>query len=177
MDFSEILKHEISHVRIPRDAFAEFSNLSSLTFKKVEIETWNYKKILFSIFKKKLETAKTEQEKKTIGLIHSDILCTLASSFKLSKEIRPYEVQLELVSDTPCPKVHSDYVPLRIVCTYQGPGTLFYPDKKTEHQTNPFEILLMKGRKFNLDEANACDHRSPILKCGEERLILKIDFK
>ncbi len=36
---------------------------------------------------------------------------------------------LQLVTSTSCPKFHADFVTLRALCTYAGPGTMFVDER------------------------------------------------
>jgi hypothetical protein len=199
--FSDIFKSDSNFLRIPRESFIDFSNqninIKKLTFGKIQIENWNYESQIDEVFNKKLNATSNTDDISAIEKIRCDILEILNSSFNLSSIHIPYEISLSLVSGIPCTKLHADFLPLRLICTYLGPGTIFLPKESTRYtclnagsankrvlvkgkpslQAEPFEILLLKGRKFNKGEMKPCAHRSPEVFNSDKRLVLKVDFK
>ena len=79
-----------------------------------------------------------------------------------------------------CPGWHIDRVGIRLVCTYQGPGTQWLDDQvvdrsglhhsriqeKTAVQAATGEIVLLKGALWQDNEALGAVHRSPELAPG-----------
>lgn len=199
--FSEILKKENCFIRIPRKPFIDFSfledRLNSFSFGKTEIESWDFAEKIEEIFLTKLDSSKSAIESEALLAIKEDTLSILEESFKFSKDYRPNEVSLSLVKGVPCTKLHADFLPLRLICTYFGVGTIFLPKESTRYpclnegrpnkrvlikgkpqlQAKPFEILILKGRKFNKGELRPCAHRSPEVEGNKLRLVLKVDFK
>lgn len=199
--FGEILAKENNFVRIPRKPFLNFSQfedkLEVFTFSKKKIEEWNYKKEIEKIFRDKCNATQTKSIKSSLNDIKEDILQILKDSFEFNDEYSPHEVSLSLVKGVPCTKLHADFLPLRLICTYLGPGTIFLPKESTRYpclnegrpnkrviikgkpqlQAEPFEILILKGRKFNKGELRPCAHRSPEVEGEQQRLVLKVDFK
>ena len=100
-----------------------------------------------------------------------------------------------------CRKIHTDFVSLRLLCTYAGPGTDWLPneDLVREHlgrtdvdvdaanrsmirpgavlrRCEPGEVLLLKGEAYPGNRAWGAAHRSPpIEELGAARLVLKLD--
>ena len=76
-----------------------------------------------------------------------------------------------------CPGWHVDRVGIRLVCTYQGPGTQWLDDQNTDRrdlrsdetkesalvQASPGEIVLLKGALWQGNDAFGAIHRSPCL--------------
>jgi hypothetical protein len=76
-----------------------------------------------------------------------------------------------------CPGWHVDRVGIRLVCTYQGPGTQWLHDQGVDRgglrsartagaafiQADPGEIVLLKGALWQGNEAFGAVHRSPEL--------------
>ena len=198
LEYSEILRKDVNFLRLPRKPFLDFScmNLQNLSFGKTAVEGWNYNTIIEELFAKKANGLE-KLELSKLEVIKTDILRILASCFELSDTCIPHEVSLNLVKGVPCTKLHADFLPLRLICTYVGPGTIFLPKESTRYpclnegrankrvlikgkpmlQSEPFEILLLKGRKFNKGEFRPCAHRSPEVDKGQDRLVLKVDFK
>jgi G3E family GTPase len=102
---------------------------------------------------------------------------------------------LKLVDDVMCPNFHYDHVLYRLLCTYMGPSTLWIPDeyvhKKascsgnidlsiSEDTTNHVEsvkenwIIVLKGARCPGN--NPIVHKSPLVKDGEIRLLLRVDI-
>lgn len=96
-------------------------------------------------------------------------------------------IRLEIVETDACKKFHADYVSLRLILTYAGPGTqwLDQGDAARLHDGAAIETLcvraiptgdvaLFKGRKWARDAPII--HRSPpIADTGQRRLVLVID--
>ena len=111
------------------------------------------------------------------------------------------DAQLYTQRSDGCRKIHSDYVSLRIMCTYAGPGTDWLPesDLVREHlgpskldaetanlkviregarlqRCGTGDILLLKGERFPGNLGRGAAHRSPPLEAdGATRVVLKID--
>ena len=98
---------------------------------------------------------------------------------------------LESVHDVPCPKFHQDNITLRLICSYAGVGTDWlensnvnpHPnccggsmvlDESRIQQLAPFDVALMKGKLWPKNDMGIY-HRSPELKPGEPRLVVKMD--
>lgn len=198
-DFNDILAKENNFLRISRSPIFDFETVEShlLTFSKTSIESWNYSQLIGDLFEQKLLLAKSSSDKSALKAMRDDIFNILASCYALDASYLPYEISLSTVTGVPCTKLHADFLPLRLVCTYQGPGTVFLPRESTRYpclnegrenrrvlikgkpsfQAEPFELLLLKGRKFNKGELKPCAHRSPEVEKGQKRLVLKIDFR
>lgn len=85
-------------------------------------------------------------------------------------------VRLEVVDTDACRRFHADYVPLRLLCTYVGPGTQWHrcdrPDEVEQLRTG--DVAIFKG--LDALDPPALLHRSPPIACtGERRLLLVLD--
>lgn len=108
-----------------------------------------------------------------------DIL-TLAHQYRTFSHTQELRVRLEIIIGDSCRRFHVDNVPLRLLCTYAGPGVQWrYQDEEAIHQTNTGAITLLKGLKFpGWSEERAILHRSPPLSaCSTptQRLLLTVD--
>jgi hypothetical protein len=96
-------------------------------------------------------------------------------------------IRLEKMTDRMCPKFHVDSVPLRLLCTYQGPGTE-WTDPNTAYSINfdePYDETLLHhfpagsitiyGGSQSLNGLKPLWHRSPAVAQGDGRLLLCID--
>jgi len=125
----------------------------------------------------------------------SDVLMLL----ELFQEILPsatMQVYMARVESDMCRRYHADYNILRLLCTYEGPGTLWLPDQAVDYkqlgpkgdpqrvvldpamvqQTSPGDVILLKGALYPAEETKAAIHRSPsIEESGQARLLLRID--
>ena len=118
-------------------------------------------------------------------------LCEFFFKRTISKNIK---LRLEVVKTDMCRFFHTDNYRQRLLCTYKGPGTewLDHSNVKREglgkgcnnnivkdfskvNKANTFDVLLLKGTKY--EGANsAIVHRSPpIRKEAKTRILLKID--
>ncbi len=76
-----------------------------------------------------------------------------------------------------CPKWHIDKVPIRMLCTYEGPGTEWLEDQGVEcsklsdptvvdaacQRAVAGEVVLLKGALWQGNEAGGAIHRSPAI--------------
>ncbi|MDZ8117902.1 DUF1826 domain-containing protein [Pontiella agarivorans] len=109
--------------------------------------------------------------------------------------------RLESLRDSACCKFHTDYLTLRMLCTYFGPGTEWAPEEAVCHEEigctadstaaanrriipNPETIqrtasgtvLLFKGNRYPGTEGRGLVHRSaPVSAPHHTRLLLRID--
>ncbi len=83
-------------------------------------------------------------------------------------------LRLARVGHAMCPGWHVDRVGIRLVCTYQGPGTQWLDDQDIDRrpgrmkesafiQAIPGEIVLLKGALWQGNDAFGAVHRSPEL--------------
>ncbi len=85
-----------------------------------------------------------------------------------------------------CPGWHTDRTGIRLVCTYQGPGTQWLDEQGVDRrnlpvgggfiQATPGEIVLLKGALWPGNEAFGAVHRSPELgSCASLRTLITLD--
>lgn len=105
-----------------------------------------------------------------------------------------------VVETNACRKLHADWVPLRLLCTYAGPGTEWVPDAavRREAMVEPLpcpdaanaaivpgegairrarvgDVVVMKGETYPGNAGHGAVHRSPPIEAaGERRLVLKL---
>lgn len=107
-----------------------------------------------------------------------DDIVGLAGAFIALMGGETARVRLEALAHDGCTKLHSDYVDVRLITTYYGPGTDYAPDGDANAplvRMATGDIGLFKGRGYGSGHP-ACLHRSPpIVATGERRLILVID--
>ncbi|MHA3979375.1 DUF1826 domain-containing protein [Halovulum sp. GXIMD14794] len=90
-------------------------------------------------------------------------------------------LRLDVVRGNACHRFHTDYVPLRMLCTYRGSGTQFGPagedgNPSTVDQMRAGDVGLFRGRLWPGDVPCGLLHRSPPIEgTGEIRLLLAID--
>lgn len=111
-------------------------------------------------------------------LLH-DVL-NLAHQYRTFSQTQELRVRLEIITGDSCRRFHVDNVPLRLLCTYAGPGVQWrYQDEETIQETRPGAITLLKGLKFpGWSEERAILHRSPPLSScafSTQRLLLTVD--
>lgn len=110
-------------------------------------------------------------------------------------------LKLECFAGNLCERFHTDWVGLRLICSYAGPGTEWLrnedvdrsrlgpgsgglPDEESGlirpgaavQRLERFAVALMKGEKWPGNRGNALVHRSPrITDSGQRRVLFKID--
>lgn len=122
-------------------------------------------------------------------------MCTNIRTFMDVTNAKEVFVKIEPVADDMCRLFHVDTNLLRMLCTYVGEGTLWLPNDKVERnflgegcnedivldprailQTPKLDVLILKGERWPLNLIGGAVHRSPPLKDGDKRLLLKVDF-
>lgn len=104
-------------------------------------------------------------------------------------------LHLRVVEDDACQKFHVDRYALRLICTYDGPGTEWVPDDHVNrkalgtdnnqivrdpryiNQMHCFHVGMMKGDLQDCRKGNGIVHRSPpVVEKGQKRLVLRLDI-
>ncbi|MBX3167570.1 MAG: DUF1826 domain-containing protein [Candidatus Eremiobacteraeota bacterium] len=110
------------------------------------------------------------------------------------RELEVPHCQLQFDKQRPCVRYHADNVPLRLVCTYRGPGTLWLDEDNVDlraaeakgtcnedivlrpedvRQAREWDVLVMKGKQA---KATPLYHKSPPSRPGDPgSLVLKLD--
>ena len=130
-----------------------------------------------------------------------DDIIEMAYQLAALLDCRHLDAQLYTQRSDGCRKIHSDNVPLRIMCTYAGPGTDWLPESDLVRENlgpseldaeianrrvirkgarlrrcNVGDILILKGERYPGNAGLGAAHRSPPLEAdGATRLVLKID--
>jgi hypothetical protein len=122
-------------------------------------------------------------------------ICTIVRIFMDATNAKEVFVKIEPVADDMCRNFHVDKNLLRLLCTYVGEGTLWLPNDKVERkflgqrgnedivldplaifQAPKLDVLVLKGERWPDNLLGGAVHRSPPLRSGERRLLLKVDF-
>ncbi|GGM00900.1 hypothetical protein GCM10009425_10120 [Pseudomonas asuensis] len=139
-----------------------------------------------------LENAEAEPNVSELASAYRDIeghegfiadIAWLVKAFAFLLDARRVGVRLRLLDKAMCPRFHVDHVPLRLVTTYAGPGSLWSSKSQLissspddAHQLSPGAVALLKGDKWEGNEGAGIVHCSPALKPGEKRLFLSLDW-
>lgn len=109
------------------------------------------------------------------ALLARDIELLVRRHAALTGEDR-LRLKLEVIETDACRRFHADYVTLRMLCTYVGPGTQWCrtvaPDAICEVPTDAVGVF--KGRVL-LDPPTVLHRSPPIVATGRRRLMLTID--
>ena len=85
-----------------------------------------------------------------------------------------------------CPKWHIDRVPIRLLCTYDGPGTEWLDDQSVarcslseladgaRQRATLGEVVLLKGALWQDNKGQGAIHRSPAIEAGQ-RTVVSLD--
>jgi len=102
-------------------------------------------------------------------------------------------LRIHVLGQTMCPRFHVDRVPVRLLCTYQGPGTEWLPEplvtrpvgkgplpeQNTTHdqirKIPAASVALLKGEAWEGNEGKGLVHRSPEPD-GTLRLVIGLDW-
>jgi len=160
---------------------------------------WKYQFDSTRMEPKKIESAFAQLHK---GPLRTQIVAdiqTLARHWSHLTGRREVRAVVGLADTDRCSKLHSDYIDLRILCTYAGPGTWLAPehaidrnafvatgDSQTANmqicpdpslliQASEGDVVFLKGQKWN-ERARGAVHRSPsLIRTGKRRVLLTID--
>ena len=139
-----------------------------------------------------LEDAEAEPNLSQLAGTHKDLeghegfvadVAWLVKAFAYLLNARRVGVRLRLLDKAMCPRFHVDHVPLRLVTTYSGPGSLWSGKSQLTtisldeaHQLALGAVALLKGDKWEGNEGAGIVHCSPALVAGEKRLFLSLDW-
>ena len=103
-------------------------------------------------------------------------------------------IQLEIVDTNKCRLFHEDFYRQRLLCTYMGPGTEWLShsnvnreflgkgcnddivkDPSLINRANTFDVIIVKGAKYENGERSVVHRSPPIEHQGITRVVLKID--
>ncbi len=109
-----------------------------------------------------------------------DDTLALARRYRRLSDTAEIRFRLEKISHDSCRCFHTDNVPLRLLCTYTGPGVQWkHAENDTIHETPAGWLTLLKGRLHPGWSADAAIlHRSPPLSglgTPLTRLLLTLD--
>jgi hypothetical protein len=118
-------------------------------------------------------------------------LCVLFSGLKKNSRMK---IQIEVVKTNKCRLFHQDCYRQRLICTYVGPGTEWLSHENVNREAlgkgknenivkdftkinraKAFEVLLLKGSKYDDNEIGIVHRSPPIEHDGKTRVLLKID--
>ena len=110
----------------------------------------------------------------------ADDALNLACRYQRLSGTAEIRFRLEKVRHDSCRRFHVDHVPLRLLCTYTGPGVQWkHADSEIIHDTPACWITLLKGRLYpGWSTKGAVLHRSPPisdLPVPVTRLLLTLD--
>lgn len=116
-------------------------------------------------------------------------------------ELKEARLKLSAIDHAMCPRFHVDWVPCRLLTTYDGDGTQWLPHDMVDRrklgpgnqglpdersglfrsvedirQLNPGDVALLKGENWVGNEGAGLVHRSPQLSKSERRLLVSLDF-
>ena len=121
-----------------------------------------------------------------------DMFCCLFDSEQVG-------LRLSVLRHAMCPKFHIDHVPVRLVCSYLGPGTQWLPDEyavgnaqalsivsrtllsnkgvtsRYHKSLHPLSVGLWRGATWDGSRSKGLMHRSPPVAPTVTRLLLSLD--
>jgi len=128
-------------------------------------------------------------------------IAELADMFCFLFDLKYVGLRLTALDHAMCPRFHVDWVPCRLVTTYQGRATQWLahdrvdrsklgsgnggkPDEQSGlfsdaddiQQIRQGDVALLKGEGWAGNEEAGLVHRSPQLNAGARRLLLTLDF-
>jgi hypothetical protein len=130
----------------------------------------------------------------TLDLFISDIKLLIDTFLEINQS-KQVKLMLSVVNTNMCRLFHTDMNDLRLLCTYNGKGTLWIKNNNVKNlnelsKTNesifknqdeiqealPFEVLILKGALNTSNDTHAIYHRSPTIEeTGSSRILLRLD--
>ncbi len=106
-----------------------------------------------------------------------DDIASLADRFLTELDRDAAHFRLEIVTETTCPRFHTDMVHVRLIATYLGHGTEYVEQHAPEEvrQLPTGAVALFKGR-HHPTHAGTVHHRSPATTAESPRLVLILDY-
>jgi hypothetical protein len=132
------------------------------------------------------DTGDTDMQLSTLlrdsGYPESPLFCADIAALAMRHTVllgeRRVRIRLEVVETDACSKFHADFVTLRTITTYRGPGTQWQraddPGDQTINEMRSGAVGLFKGRLLQ-PEPSVLHRSPPIAESGESRLVLVID--
>lgn len=121
-------------------------------------------------------------------------ITNITQSFFNETESKKIRIQLQVIKSDMCRLFHVDHIKQRLLCTYKGAGTQWVENSNVNREwlakgdnskiikdenlikiTSPFDIILLKGEKFNANIKGAVHRSSPIKLSNGLRIVLKLD--
>lgn len=128
-------------------------------------------------------------------------IAELADMFGFLFDLKYIGLRLTALGHAMCPRFHVDWVPCRLVTTYQGEATQWLAHERVDRgklgagnegkpdeqsglfsdagdiqQVRPGHVALLKGESWAGNAEAGLVHRSPQLNAGARRLLLTLDF-
>jgi len=144
-----------------------------------------------------IQTLSSANEPRLGGLPHGPGRASLMDDLSLLREVvcelqgsAAVGLRLARIGRVMCPGWHVDRVGIRLVCTYQGPGTQWLDDQDVERgdlyavgtgdgafiEAAQGEIVLLKGALWQDNVAFGAIHRSPELRSSAQlRTLITLD--
>lgn len=126
-------------------------------------------------------------------------VATLMGRFLALTRAEVVRAELSIVAHDKCRKYHADYVGLRLLCTYAGPGTEWVEEEAVDraaldhaevcvdtcnarivrsarvHHCLPGDVVVLKGHQWPGNDGFGVVHRSPPIEArGARRLVLTL---
>lgn len=131
----------------------------------------------------------------------SEDIALLVDMFCCLFDLKYAGLRLTVLNKAMCPRFHVDRVPMRLVTTYQGPGSEWLPHSAVDRTKlglgnqglpdeksglfnsvkdiqglNAGDVALLKGELWPNNENAGLVHRSPVITSASPRLLLTLDF-
>jgi hypothetical protein len=118
----------------------------------------------------------------------------LFSLFRDATGFKNPSIHLTTISNMQCPLFHVDFNQIRLLCTYNGPGTLWLDEENSDrshlgcghndhvvrnmekiHEVGTGSVALLKGERYPGNGGYGIVHKSPEVPTGTKRLFLRIE--
>ncbi len=131
----------------PTEQLTQFVNsldVQDIPHERVLVQVTNAKQILFNMLR-----AQAAGNYKGVDAFISDIVMQCETFSKISGS-PIVDIRIDHVRGNACRKFHRDNVPLRMICTYRGPGTEIVPDVHADEAIKTQADY--RGPKFDLPQ-------------------------
>lgn len=201
-NLKHILRPDVNIVHWQRDSIQELDvllkdinlDVNSPIEYKIDVKNYNVQNLV-AFLDEDLKVCVLDKKNLSITKYFRNDIIFLIEKFIQSTLCKNILVKIFSVQHDMCSLFHADFNNLRMLCTYWGPGTEYLRNENVNRaflgkglnekividaqkvlRVSPFDVLVLKGDKWEGNTLGGAVHRSPSIGFNGKRILLKIDF-